>query len=80
MGLKEEEREKQRGQNPALGEDMCVKQRMHRQRTERPRWPEHREPGAKGGRPVRCRDQTWEGFGVYPRGNWKSQKAFKLNR
>lgn len=74
ISLKEEERDKERGQNLAAGEDMCVEQRIHRRRTKR-----HREPGTMEGRPVRCRDQTWEGFGVCPRGYWKSQKAFKLN-
>lgn len=37
-----------------------------------------RELGVMGERLVRWKGQTWPGFGVQPKGNWKSQKAFML--
>lgn len=37
-----------------------------------------RELGVMEERLVRWKGQTWAGFGVQPKGNWKSQRAFML--
>lgn len=57
---------------------MWREEAAHAQSQKRPRQPEHRKLGATDRRLVRCRGKAWTGFGVHPKGNWKSQKAWKL--